>query len=218
LPIELVLNVITCSLPSPGVLLDPAHPTTQLLLTFTLVCQETRRVASKCLREHCVYLHSEKRLGRYLRAIPQQLALRNVATLTLAPFEEDIDDLPLCSWVRELLFFTCESLTKLVIDMPLRTCYPEDDHLAVRPVLRESFERLVNLVEFVSVQDELYLDVFDQEHACVWAHWPRLKRLSLYNVAADEQFWHRVAAHPCLDTLVLSVPDCLNEVDLKAEY
>jgi|TARA_R110002003_G_scaffold48_28_gene4192 hypothetical protein len=165
-----------------------------------------------------VYLDSERRLGSFLRAIPHRPALREISSLTLAPFEYDIDDLPLCSWVRELFCFTCESLTKLVIDIPLRTCYPEDDHLAVRPVLREGFERLVNLVEFVSTQDELYLDVVRRENACVWEQWPKLKRLALYNVAADETFWRRVAHHPSLDVLILSNPDCINEVDPKAAF
>ncbi|KAH7087296.1 hypothetical protein FB567DRAFT_621059 [Paraphoma chrysanthemicola] len=218
LPIELILNVVTCSLPAPGTLLDAAHPTTKLLLTFTLVCRETRRVARRGLREHCAYLDSERRLSSFLRAIPSQPDLRGIVSLTLAPFDHSIDNLPLCSWVRELFCFTCESLTKLVIDMPLRTCYPENDHLAVRPVLRVGFERLVNLVEFVSTRDELYLDVTEFEDACVWEKWPRLERLALYNVSANEKFWQRVARHPSLETLILSNPDSFFEVDPKVEY
>ncbi len=47
LPLELVLIVITCSVPKPGVLLRPSHPITQTLLSFTLVCHETRKVVRR---------------------------------------------------------------------------------------------------------------------------------------------------------------------------
>ena len=219
LPLELVLNIITCSLPSSlDALLDAAHPTNKLLPTFTLVCHETRRLANRYLRQHCVYLSSERRLGSFLRAIPDQPALQSVTSLSLAPFHNHIDDLPLCSWIRELLCYTCETLRRLIIDIPLRTLYPEDDHLAVRRVLREGFERLVNLEEFVSTQDELYLDVFDGEFAVLWKSWPKLKKLALWNVAADEVFWRHVSLHPSLQTLILSSPDCLMEVDPEVEY
>ena len=44
---------------------------------------------------------------------------------------------------------------------------PEDDHDAVRSVLRAGFESLINLEEFVGVRDELCLDVDEMEHAFV---------------------------------------------------
>ncbi|KAH8724761.1 hypothetical protein GQ44DRAFT_708238 [Phaeosphaeriaceae sp. PMI808] len=218
-PLELVLHVITCSLPdSTSALLDAAHPTTRLLLTFTLVCHETRRLANRYLRQHCVFLNSEKRLVSFLGAIPEQPMLRNITSLLLSPFKVNIDDLPLCCLIRDLLSFTCDTLRKLVIDMPLRTCYPEDDHRAVRPVLRDAFERLVNLEEFVSVQDELFLDVYQYECAFVWKTWPKLKKLALWNVAADPDFWRQVALHPTLSALILINADDLMDIDPKGEY
>lgn len=102
--------------------------------------------------------------------------------------------------------------------MPLRTCYPEDDHLAVRPVLREGFARLTNLEEFVSTRDELYLDVMDGERAYVWSAWPKLKRLALWNVDVGQEFWRHVAQHSSLESLVLSNSDSLDQVNPKAEY
>ena len=220
LPLELVLEIITCSLPAADVILAPSHDITKLLLTFTLVCHETRRLANRYLRERCVYLDSPKRLSAYLLAIQKDAELRNAASLSLSPFGKTIDDLPLCSWVRELFNYTCDTLKRLVIDIPLRSLYPEDDHLAVRRVLRKGFQRLENLEEFVSTRDELYLEVTDDgRHPAVWRSWKKLKRLALYNVDLDFNFFHDLAHLPALETLVVSRPDG-NDQSLEdwAEY
>lgn len=220
LPLELVLNIITCALPSSDAILPPSHHVTKLLLTFTLVCHETRRLANRYLRERCVYLSSSKRLSAYILAIKHEPALRNATALSLSPFGHTIDDLPLCCWVRELFSYTCTSLRRLVIDIPLRSLYPEDDHLAVRAVLREGFTRLENLEEFVSTRDELYLEVTESgRHPAVWRSWTRLKRLALYNVDLTFYFFQDLARLPELDTLVLSRSDGNDEsLDDWAEY
>jgi hypothetical protein len=212
LPLELVLNIITCSLPSSDVILPPHHEVTEALLTWTLVCHETRRLANRYLRERCVYLNSSEGLSAYLLAIKEDPGLRNATVVSLSPFEYTIDDLPMCSWVRELFNYTCGTLRRLVIDIPLRSLYPEDDHLGVRRVLREGFERLENLEEFVSTRDELYLEVTeDGRHPAVWASWKKLKRLALYNVDLTISFFRDLACLGHLETLVLSRTDCNRE-------
>ena len=220
LPLELVLNVITCALPASDALLPPSHDVTKLLLTFTLVCHETRRLANRYLRERCVYLSSSKRLSTYILAIKKEPELRNATALSLSPFGETIDDLPLCLWVRELFNYTCETLRRLIIDIPLRSLYPEDDHLAVRRVLRGGFQRLENLEEFVSTRDELYLAVTeDGHHPAVWGSWKKLRRLALYNADLTFYFWQDVARLPALEILVLSRSDGNDEsLDDWAEY
>jgi hypothetical protein len=220
LPLEIVLEIITCSLPAADVILPPSHDVTKLLLTFTLVCHETRRLANRYLRERCVYLNSSKRLSAYILAIQKDPELRNTAALSLSPFGRTIDDLPLCCWVRELFNYTCDTLRRLVIDIPLRSLYPEDDHLAVRRVLRKGFQRLDNLEEFVSIRDELYLAVTDDGHyPAVWRVWKKLKRLALYNVDLDSNFFQDLAHLPALETLVVSRPDGNSEsLDDWAEY
>ncbi|KAF3042124.1 hypothetical protein E8E12_005218 [Didymella heteroderae] len=220
LPLELVLNVIKCSLPSSDAILPPSHDVTKALLTWTLVCHETRRLANRYLRERCVYLNSSQRLSAYLLAIKQEPELRDATALCLSPFRYTIDDLPLCSWVRELFNYTCGTLRRLVIDIPLRSLYPEDDHLAVRRVLRDGFERLENLEEFVSTRDELYLEVTeDGRHPAVWRCWRKLKRLALYNVDLTFFFFRDLACLSHLETLVLSRSDGNDEsLDDWAEY
>lgn len=208
LPLELVLNIITCSLPANDQILPPSHDVTKLLLTFTLVCRETRRLANRYLRERCVYLCTSKRLSAYILAIQQEPALRNTTALSLSPFGDTIDDLPLCCWVRELFSFTCGSLRRLIIDIPLRSLYPEDDHLAVRRVLRDGFERLENLEEFVSTRDELYLETTEVgRNSAVWKNWRKLKRLALYNVDLTFHFFQDLAHLSALEVLVLARSD-----------
>ncbi|KAF2253973.1 hypothetical protein BU26DRAFT_516226 [Trematosphaeria pertusa] len=219
LPLELVLNVITCSLPKPNVLLTPSHPITQLLYSFALVCKETRRVANRYLRQHCLYLSSELRLRSLLLTIPTRPDLRSITALFLAPFGETIDDQPTATWVRELFSYTCTTLKRLIIDIPLRSLYPEHDHLGVRNILREGFQRLEQLEEFVSVRDELFLDItWHGDEPAFWRHWPKLRRLALYNPDTHADFWRGVAKNPQLETLVLTRADGLRDVNIKAEY
>ncbi|KAF2680714.1 hypothetical protein K458DRAFT_279906, partial [Lentithecium fluviatile CBS 122367] len=202
----------------PNVLLAPSHPITQLLLSFTLVCKETRRLAQRYLLQHCVYLANGLHLSSYLLTIPTRPELRNITALFLAPFGDTIDSLPTATWVRELFGFTCSTLRRLIIDMPLRTCHAEDDHLGVRAVLREGFSRLENLEEFVSVQDELYLVLWDENEAPFWTRWKRLKRLAIYNPDVEDEFFEHVGKLPELETLVLTRADSLQTTNLKREY
>lgn len=221
LPLELVLNVITNSLPKyPNVLLAPSHPITQTLLSFTLVCHETRRVANRYIRQYCVYLSSEARLRAFLLEIPNRPEIRNINSLFLAPFTGNtIDDLPTATWVRELLNYTCLTLKRLIIDIPLRSLYPENDHLAVRAILREGFQRLENLEELVSVRDELFLSITHHGgEPPVWRSWTKLRRLALYNVDADSYFWRNVGQMPALETVVLTRADSLRDFNIKKEY
>ncbi|CAI6333438.1 unnamed protein product [Periconia digitata] len=222
LPIELVLNIITCSLPKPNVLLAPAHPITQLLVTFTLVCRETRKLATRYLYQHCIYLSSQERLSSLLLTIPSRPALRNISALYLAPFGHTIDDQPVAIWVRELFNYTCHTLKRLIIDMPLRSLYPEDDHLGVRDILRQGFLRLENLEEFVSVRDEIFLSLeHDGTEPQFWRNFPKLKRLALYNPDINPEFWEDVAAVTQLECLVLTRADGLHSRDgsnFKTEY
>ncbi|KAF2114859.1 hypothetical protein BDV96DRAFT_646727 [Lophiotrema nucula] len=221
LPIELVLHVITCCLPGKDEILPPDHATTKTLVSFTLVCKETRRLATRYLREHCVYLNDDRRLRALLLLMPERPDLRKIHQLFLAPFDVDgsIDDQPTAIWVKELFNFTCLSLRRLVMDIPLRSVRPENDHLDVRRIMAEGFQRLESLEEFVSVQDELYLEA---PHlgldVPLWRGWPKLRRLALYNVDADDAFWAFVAAMPALETLVLTRADSLRDCNMKEEY
>ncbi|KAH7390516.1 hypothetical protein BKA66DRAFT_607568 [Pyrenochaeta sp. MPI-SDFR-AT-0127] len=104
--------------------------------------------------------------------------------------------------------------------MPLHTCLPQDDHLAVRRVLQEGFVRLVNLEEFVSTQHNLTLDLAGGEYAVVWMKWSKLKRLALWHPDADlePEFWNRIAKHSSLETLVLPNFGRHDRINIKEQY
>lgn len=224
LPIELVLYIIDSSVPhASDAILDASHPTTKLLLAFTLVCHETRCHAVRYLRQHCVNLDSDPRPGSCLGASSTQLALHHITSLSLTPFEDSIENSFVCDLIRELLCHVCDTLKKLVVDIPLR--FHRQDRQGVRPVLREAFECLVNLKEFVSIQDNADIEsVRGGESSqigrvCVWESWPKLKRLCLgHGDYVDKTFWDRVALCPSFETLFVCSISALSRCDPKFEY
>lgn len=142
----------------------------------------------------------------------------------LAPFYADgLDDQPTAIWIYELLSLLRDSLSHLVIDIPLRSLHPWQDHLNVRPTLRSAFCELRRLETFVSVRDELYLDTRDRSEAGmrqqpVWSRWHGLKKLALYNVdVTDEEFRGGLMCLPRLEKLVLTRADGLDVLSLADE-
>jgi hypothetical protein len=138
-----------------------------------------------------------------------------INSLFLAPFPDDTIDSP---EIAQLVLGLCTTighyLTRLVIDIPLRSLRPEDDTNNVRPFLQAAFQELVALEEFASTRDELYLDVTkrDREHPAVWSTWPNLKRLALYNVdVSSMRFLRDIQQCRQLTHLVLTRADGLIE-------
>ncbi|VUC20104.1 unnamed protein product [Clonostachys rosea] len=123
-----------------------------------------------------------------------------------------INDLPVATAVHDILIAVAPTLRRLMVNIPLRTLYPEEDQLGVRAILRRGFESLVNLEEFASVQDELFLttalDRFANPQDEVWATcWPKLRRLYLYNPIIEEPFWEDVLRSSNLEIVMMGRPD-----------
>ncbi|KLJ10213.1 hypothetical protein EMPG_14384 [Blastomyces silverae] len=216
LPNELILHVVRCLIPSsPPVAFKPQHPVTKTLLNLTLVSHATSSTAKRLLLKHCLYLDSEERLAKLISL--RQLSSVDLTAaapegLFLAPFPEQNLDCPsIVQNVSLLLSDVSGTLTRLVINLPLRSLYPEEDKNLVRPVLRDAFSRLTALEEFCSMQDELYLDTRPERPGPqpeVWQAWPRLRCLALYNACLDSTKF--VAGIKCcsnLTHLVLTRPD-----------
>ncbi|KAM0440578.1 hypothetical protein ACHAQK_005550 [Fusarium lateritium] len=124
------------------------------------------------------------------------------------PMYWDLQNLSMVEDIRNILFALAPVLETLVVDMPLRTLYREDDHYGIRKILREGFETLSNIEEIVSVRDELYLDsTGDYDDPQVWAQWPKLKRMALYNVLAEEELWQNMLLCPQLETAIFTRAD-----------
>ncbi|UNI14669.1 hypothetical protein JDV02_001273 [Purpureocillium takamizusanense] len=226
LPAELLLHVIECVLPGNSrALLPPWHSSTRTLLSLTRVSRATYGHASKLLRQRCVYVDSSVRLATLLQCIPRLVptlppvpALRNVTSLYLTPFGPSLDDQPTAVWVRELLCEVCETLRRLVVQMPFGSLDPLDDHLNVRRTLREGFEQLTGLDEFVCLGEYPALSL-PEAPTDVWRLWPKLKRLALFGVPADSHWlWWDVATLPDLGHVVLARARRLGETNIKDEY
>lgn len=228
LPAELILFVIDCLLPSnPSVVFSPGHVITRTLLSLTLVCKLVSRAAKKLLLKHCLYINSAYRLNQLLKkgTLSANNSRSSSTRLFLSPFSaNNLNIPPLVHQINELSAITSASLTSLIIDMPLRHLYPEDDVYQIRPILRTAFSRMVQLREFVSIRDELYLDTYtidlqaqeqgqeQKDEPAVWSLWPNLQRLALYNVAVDSsQFIEGLRRCSNLTHLVLVRPDGLTE-------
>ncbi|KAL3473442.1 hypothetical protein BJX99DRAFT_261371 [Aspergillus californicus] len=215
LPAELVLQIIECLIPSnPPVAFAPSHPITRTLLSLALVCRLTSRTARQILTKHCLYIDSANRLNQLLQQSNLPLNLPRHLSLLLSPFPVDnLDIPPTVLQVDQLSSIISNTLTRLVIDMPLRHLYPEEDINSLRPLLRAAFARMQNLEEFTSVRDELYLSItHGTQEPAIWASWSRLRRLALYNVAVESsQFLCGLRQCSNLTHLILVRPDGLAE-------
>ncbi|KAF5023341.1 hypothetical protein F66182_4649 [Fusarium sp. NRRL 66182] len=226
LPPELLYHVIESVLPSnPHALIPPSHISTKTLLSLSRVSRDAYGVATRLLRERCLYIDSSRRLAllllcvpRLIASLPPVLSLRNITSLYLAPFGDKLDDQPTASWVRELFCEVCGTLRRLVVDMPFQSLDPLDDHLNVRRTLREGFERLDMLEEFVCLGDYPALSLQDSP-TDVWGLWPDLKRLTIFSAPVDSHWlWWYIAAKPMLEHVVLARPLNVEAANIKDEY
>ncbi|KNG83620.1 hypothetical protein ANOM_008359 [Aspergillus nomiae NRRL 13137] len=217
IPAEVILQIIECLVPSAHpVVFPPAHPVTQTLISLTLVSSLTHRTAKRLLLKHCIYLDSDKRLDHVLPQLRTDDAIQQADPmgLFLAPFPDNsLEEPQVVKQVDQLSSHVCGNLRRLVIDIPLRYLYPEEDVQGLRKIIRASFVRLTKLEEFCSVQDEMYCDT--TEHGAeppVWSLWPRLKHLALYNQSVEGLgFLQALQRCPNLTHLVLTRPDGLTE-------
>jgi len=230
LPTEILLNIIDSIAPFsdlPEIALPRNHPITKTLVALTYTSRALRPHARRLLYVHCLYVHTENRLRKLLRSIQesQQHAegdlLEYATSLYLRPYPVvgTIADVGITNDVRLLMTALAPRLRRLLVDIPFRSIYPDEDRLGVRPVLRNAFSSLPVLEEFCSVRDELYLELGASDDPGVWSGWERLKMLVLYNVdVATEKFWKGLYLSKNIETVVLTRADGLMEVDMKQEW
>lgn len=226
-PPELLFQIIEAVPPSkkPNAILPPSHPATKTLLAFTRVCRDTHSIATKLLRQRCIFLESSRCLAdlllcmpRLVPSLPPVLSLRNITSLYVAPYGKSLDDQPTAVWVRELFCEVSETLKKLVVLMPFQSLDPLDDHLNVRRTLREGFEQLHKLEEFVCLGDYPALSVSDGA-TDVWRLWPDLKRLTLFNAPINNHWlWWDIATLPKLQHVILARSTHVESTNIKDEY
>lgn len=219
LPPEIILLIIDSVVQSTTpVVFPPSHPVTRTLLSLTLVSKLTSPTAKRLLIKHCLHIGSKERFEKFIlprrdlisgkRKSDSSSTIFSPKGLFLCPYEWQLDEDPkIAKDINILLPAIKNTLTRLVIDIPLRSLYPEDDEHSVRSILRAAFSELTALEEFCSARDELFLEseATPRSEPEVWPLWPRLKRLALYNPdIASRGFLNGVKNCPNLTHLVLT--------------
>ncbi|KAH6871796.1 hypothetical protein B0T10DRAFT_522788 [Thelonectria olida] len=250
LPREVILMIVEAVVPpETETIFSADSEVTKTLLAFTRVSKSTYPTASALLWQNCLCIDTKKKAAALSKALtsssPEVLRQDLPVRLFLQPFptERRPDELDMLDFqdnsyssplhnrstaklVENIFIELAPVLRSLVIDMPLRSLHPEDDSEGVRPILRHGFEALVNLEDFISVRDELYLsttpDSFRSEPE-VWATcWPKLRRIALYNAVLDpgDKTWMEMAGLPNLQMAVFSRADPrgMGAVNIKQEW
>lgn len=221
LPIEVLEQIVEATLPAKLPIACTANDTvTQTLISLTLTCRALWSISCRLLYQHCLDIDSPRRLQYLLRSLNTQRVQDAIAKrpshpvgLWLAPYAGETIDVPdIAENIEALFTILAKRLDRLVIDIPLRSLYPDEDAGLRRPILRSAFSQLSELREFTSIRDELYLnttdppDSLDEEE--VWTVWPKLERLALYNVdASGPQFLRALPKATKLQQLVLTRAD-----------
>lgn len=221
---EIVVGFIDTS--EDYVALPPTHTVTKSLLSCLTVCKAIGFAAQDRIFQKCLFIDSAWRLKALLKSsifkitgssdVPSK-TIASLSALYLAPFSNDsIDELDVIVDIQALFSALSKTLKRLVINLPLRSVYPDDEAgPIVRPALRQAFQHLIAIEEFVSVRDELYLSTICPTDSTVepevWCQWRNLRRLALYNVDIDNALNTEIQQTKMLDTLVLTRADGIYE-------
>ncbi|TID20277.1 hypothetical protein E6O75_ATG07737 [Venturia nashicola] len=230
LPTEMILQIVDNLVPRQPlrpVAIDARDVRTRALCSLLTVSRAVHSVAKRHLWTSCMHIDSPHRLELLLRSLneppfsfePSPL----IANLYLSPYHGNIENPTTARHILDLFSIIGPSLKRLVSNIPLRSLYPEEDMNLVRPVLRKAHMKLVNLEEFTSVTDELFLatkpDHWNNEPELdVWTLWPNLRRLALYNVLVSEKWADSIKTMTHLETLALTRADGLAQFPLPQTF
>lgn len=234
LPTEILLNVLDFVAPSaalPHIALSPNHPTTKTLIALTYTSRALLPTARRLLYTHCLYIHTSSRLKKLATSLQSLKGqdngdlLAHATSLYIRPFPvwDTIAEIDVANDIQSVLQILAPRLRRLLVDIPFRSVYPEDDPtmIQVQTVLRTTFQELPALEEFSSIRDEVYLQTEPgvAMESYIWSGWNQLKTLILYNVDVSlPKFWEGLHRLQNLETVVLTRADGLGEVEMKQEW
>lgn len=224
LPSELWMQIAEAVVDEDAVAFPAHHVITRTLFALLTLTRATSKIARRLLLDHCLYIDCAWRLyglNLCLTEFPDTGA--SIEKLFLAPFPSDgfslestINNESVVGGIHRLLANIGPGLRKVVVDIPFRSHPPDEDiETGLRPILRKVFTKLENVEEFVSVNDELYLDddVGNTRQELLWTRWSNLRRLGLYNLDLGRPDALRAVTTklPLLEVLVLARADDLQE-------
>ncbi|KAL2851091.1 hypothetical protein BJY01DRAFT_209465 [Aspergillus pseudoustus] len=222
LPTELIFQVIESLIPSyPPPVLPPHHVVTRTFLSLCLTSKSTHYIAHGLFIQHCIYLGSLPGLQAFSGASPGCLPECPIqrhthsTSMYLAPFRhrDEVTNGPAIQ-ISDMFSTLAGSLRRLVLDFPWRGFYPESDSRQASIILARAFRRLSAIEEFVSIEDDLPLDLPQEEDNYIheaWSAWPRLRALSLNSPRITEGFVQAFQRCPNLTHVVFAKPLGLTE-------
>ena len=229
LPIELLEMIIENVAPRSTTLALPASDiTTRTLYSCLTVSKPTFNRGLELLYSKCLYITSQQQLHALLRSYQSgcfalDLKVAASTSMFLAPFTGDtIQEPKVVENLHNLFDILGNSLRRMVIDMPLRSAYPDRrEGREIRVPLRNAFRKLMAMEDFTSVRDELYLSTIMPKANDIeppgWTRWPQLQRLALYNVDISEDLLKNVNRLNSVKTLVLTRPDGMEDLGALRE-
>ncbi|KAF4981768.1 hypothetical protein FZEAL_2490 [Fusarium zealandicum] len=220
LPLELILNIVHCSLPpgGPNQIVDISTPEAQLLVAWTQVSRATYKYATQLLREHCVYINTTSRLQRFLQCLSDSKDSEAASTLPSTTrltsvssvyFGLDKDEMlyPELHLFKDLCSELGHSLRRLIIDIPFRKRLPQTWlDTDCNAMFVKGLEQLPSVEEFVTTGGLPAID-FWRHTSPVCALWPNLSRVASFETSlTEEELWSNIATRRTLGTVVLALP------------
>ena len=157
-------------------------------------------------------------MSRLVPSLPPGFSLANITSLYLRPFGPKLDEIPTAKLVKSLFVEVSQSLKKLIIEMPFGTLDTADDHYGVKLTLRDCFNHLSELEEFVAIGEypELSLPEWQTD---VWRLFPCLKRLALFHVPMSSHWlWWNIATLNNLQHVIFAQCRHLSGSNIKEKY
>ncbi|GAB7345373.1 hypothetical protein MBLNU457_3720t1 [Dothideomycetes sp. NU457] len=225
LPPELWMQIAEAVIDEDAIAFSAQHVITRTLFALLTLNRAISKVARRLLLDHCLYIDRAWRLHALNQCLEGCSGKRgtNIEKLFLAPFplnevtfESRINNESVVNGIHTLLDKIGSGLRKVVVDIDFRSYLPEDDvDTGLRPILRKAFAKLEKVEEFISVNDELYLDDFvsDVWQELLWFRWFNLRFLGLYNldISRPDAIEAITTNLPLLKVLVLARADGLDE-------
>ncbi|KAG5660204.1 hypothetical protein KAF25_003726 [Fusarium avenaceum] len=224
IPLEIILQILESSIPSgnPGRILSVSTPDIQLLVAWARVCRATYEPATRFLRQYCVHIDSQLRLGTFLKCLtysqtleesgeastlPKTISLSKISSIYFGLSEKEIRLVRTNALLRDVLIKLGGSVRRLILDLPFRKVghlYSTENHIDV--IYQQGLRALSNLEELVTLGGLPALEFWRSE-LDISSVWPKLRRVAGFKInLSEEALWYNMARHRNIAHLVVVMP------------